>query len=88
MTVGRIDGQVPTTDVVVAAGTEFVQPLRRVEGATACATPTSAGLPRPGLWTIVVQDQTVHPVAADGRLVGQVVNCWVVRLPPGHLAAG
>ena len=88
MKVGRVDGQIPTTDVVLNAGSEFVQPQTRVEGATACPTPMSAGLPRPGLWTIVVQNQTVHPSTTDGQLVGQVVNCWVVTLPVGHLSSG
>jgi len=87
MKVGRVDGQIPTTDVVLNAGSEFVQPQTRVEGATACPTPMSAGLPRPGLWTIVVQNQTVHPSTTDGQLVGQVVNCWVVILPAGHLSS-
>jgi hypothetical protein len=87
MKVGRVEGQIPTTDVMLNAGNEFVQPQTRVEGATACPTPMSAGLPRPGLWTIVVQNQTVHPLTTDGQLVGQVVNCWVVTLPAGHLSA-
>ena len=87
MKVGRVEGQIPTTDVLLNAGSEFVQPLTRVEGATACPTPMSAGLPRPGLWTIVVQNQTVHPSTTDGQLLAQVVNCWVVTMPPGHVLA-
>ena len=87
MKVGRIEGQIPTTDVVLNAGSEFVQPQTRVEGATACPTPMSAGLPRPGLWTIVVQNQTVQPSTTDGQLVAQVVNCWVVTMQPGRLSA-
>jgi hypothetical protein len=87
MKVGRVEGQIPTTDVVVNAGSEFVQPHIRVEGATACPAPMSAGLPRPGLWTIVVQNQTVHPSTSDGQLVAQVVNCWVVTMPQGRLSA-
>jgi hypothetical protein len=82
---GRVEGQIPTTDVVLDAGSEFVQPQTRVEGETACPTPMSAGLPRAGLWTIVVQGQTVHPSTSDGQLVAQVVNCWVVTMPAGHL---
>ncbi len=87
MKVGRVEGQIPTTAVVLNPGSEFVQPQTRVEGATACPTPMSAGLPRQGLWTIVVQNQTVHPSTADGQLVGQVVNCWVVTMPAGHIWA-
>lgn len=86
MKVGRIDGAIPTTDVTLRPGQVFVQPQKRVAGASACS-PMSAGLPRRGLWTIVVQDQTVHPATPNGQLVAQVVNCWVVTLPAGHVAS-
>lgn len=86
MKVGRLVPPLPATDVALLPGELFVQPQTRATGTSACATPISAGLPRRGLWTVVVQDQTVHPAASDGPLVAQVVNCWVVSLPAGHVS--
>jgi hypothetical protein len=88
MKVGRIDGPPPTTDVTLQHGQTYIQPQSRVPGASACSSPISSGLPGKGFWTVIVQSQTVHPEDLDAQLGRQVVNCWVVTLPQGHVAAG
>lgn len=87
MKVGRIDGPLPTTNVTLQPGQVFIQPEAQVPGAWACPGPISAGLPGEGFWTVTVQGQVVHPIDPDMQLGRQVVNCWVMTLPQGHVGA-
>lgn len=85
MLVGRIEGVLPSTDVTLPAGQEFIQPQTQVPGKTACSQILSFGGPGKGRWTVSVGSAVVHVPAPDARFVVEVVNCWVVTLPPGQV---
>ncbi len=85
MKVGRIEGPLPSTDVTLAPGAEFIQPQVQVPGKSACSTPISGGLPGKGLWTVTVGTVVIHPPNPNAQLGRDVVNCWVVTLPQGKV---
>ncbi len=88
MKVGRVDGPLPSTDVKLLPGQEFVQPQVQVPGKSACSAPTSGGLPGMSLWTVTVDGVVIHPPNPNAPLGRAVVNCWVVTLPPGRVVVG